>query len=202
MWCGGEQHQVALGISSKATQQLIALLAPTPFAGSAGVSFIDDHKLAAAAQEALAIAVALDPIEAHHRERDHIKDRLARRQPPLQLLSGAGPHHLGRQVELADHVALPLLTQVRRADHRDLADLAAIEQFPGDQESLHRLAEANLIGDQHPAHRLLERHQQRHQLVRPRLQRYIAQAAEGPRTGAELEQQRIAQQQRRALGAA
>ena len=182
--CGGEQHQVALGISGQAPKQLIALLTPATLARSAGVGLIDDHELAAAAQEALAVAVALDPIQAHHRERNHVKDRLAGRQSPLQLLGGAGPHHLGRQVELADHVALPLLTQVRRADHRDLADLAPIQQFAGDQQRLHRLAEAHLVGDQHPTHLLLERHQQRHQLVRPRLQRHVAEAAERSRTGA------------------
>ena len=77
MGCGGEQHQVALGISGQAPQQLIALLAPSTLAGRAGVGFIDDHELAAAAQEALAVAVALDPIEADHGERDHIEDRLA-----------------------------------------------------------------------------------------------------------------------------
>ena len=202
MGSGGEQHQVALRIGRQTPQQLIALLAPSTLAGSAGVGLIHDHELAAAAQEALAVAVALDPIEAHHRERNHVKDRLARRQSPLQLLGGAGPNHLGSQVELADHVALPLLTQVRWADDRDLADLAAIEQFAGDQQCLHRFAQAHLIGDQHPTHLLLERHQQRHQLVRPRLQRHIAEAAEGPRTGTQLEQQGIAQQQRRALGAA
>ena len=48
---------------------------------------INDHELAAAAQEAFAVAIALDPIEAHHRVRHHIEDRLARRQSPLSRAS-------------------------------------------------------------------------------------------------------------------
>ena len=86
-----------------------------------------------------------------------------------------------------------------RADHRDRADLAAIEQLAGNQQGLHRFAEAHLIGDQHPGDALLERHQQRHQLIGAGIEGKVAQAAEWPRPGTQLEQQGIAQQQRRTL---
>ena len=75
----GEQHQVALWLLRQTPQQLIALLAAATLASRTGVGLIHDHELAAAAQEALAIAIALDPIEAHHREGDHVEDRFARR---------------------------------------------------------------------------------------------------------------------------
>ena len=174
-------------------------MASATFARCAGVRFIHDHELTATAQEALPVAIALDPIKAHHGERDHIEDRLARRQPSLQLLGRTRPNHLSGEVELADHVGPPLFAEVWWADHGDLADLAAIKQLPGDQQRLHGFAKPHLIGDQHPGDGLLQGHQQRHQLVGPWLQGHIAEAAERPCASAEFEQQGIPQQQRRTL---
>ena len=196
---GGEQHHMAIGPCRQPPQQLIALVPAPPLAGGAGVGLIHDHKVAAAADEAIAVVVTLDVIKAHHRERVGLKQRVAHRQVLAQPPHGSGPHHFSVQLELLGHVAAPLLTQVRRADHSDRADLTAVEQLAGDQQRLHRLAEAHLIGDQQPRDALLERHQQRHQLVSARFQGQVAEAAEWPGTGAELEQQGIAHQQGRAL---
>ena len=196
---GGEQHHVAIRPRRQAAQQLIALVPSSPLAGGAGVGLIHDHEVAAAADEAVAVVVALDRVEAHHRERVGLEQRVAHWQVFAQAPHRARPHHLGRQVKLLGHVAAPLLTQVGRADHRDRADLTAIEQLAGDQQGFHRFAQTHLIGDQQPRHLLLECHQQRHQLVGARLQGQVSQAAERSCPGAQLQQQGIAHQQRRTL---
>ena len=82
-------------------------------------------------------------------------------------------------VELLRKLALPLFGQVGRAQHRDAADLAAVEQFAGDEARLDGLADADVVGDEH-AHRVeLERHHQRHELVGAGLDRDAPEAAEG-----------------------
>ena len=199
---GGEHHKVPARLLRQTLQQGVALVTPPPFARRAGVGLVHDHEIAAGAQKAFTVAFALDPVQAHHRERKGLEDRAAHRQSPLQPRRRTWPHHFSRKMELSGHVLAPLLAQVRRADHRHLADLATVQQLPGDQQCLHGFAQTHLVGDQHPRHLLLEGHQQRHQLVGAGLQGDVAEAAKRPGTGPELEHQGIAQQQGRTLGTA
>ena len=55
---------------------------------------------------------------------------------------------LGVEVELVAQLGLPLLGEVRRAEHGEPLDLAAVEQLAGDQQRLDRLADADVVGDQ------------------------------------------------------
>jgi hypothetical protein len=64
---GGEQHQVTV-VLGQALQQLEAQLLALPAAG-AGVGFVHDHALGRDGQEVLAVALALDVVEAHHHDR-------------------------------------------------------------------------------------------------------------------------------------
>ena len=80
-----------------------------------------------------------------------------------------GDDELGIDVELVPHLRLPLLGQVRRAEHRHAPDLAPVEQLAGDQQRLDRLADAHVVGDEEPDRIQPKGHQQRHQLVGPRL---------------------------------
>ncbi len=74
--------------------------------------------------------------------------------------------------------SLPLLRQVRRAQHGKPPDLATVEQFAGDDRCLDGLADADVVGDQE-AHRVeLERHHQRHELIGSRLDGDATEAAE------------------------
>ena len=90
--------------------------------------------------------------------------------------------------------ALPLLAQVRRAEHGQALDLATVEQLAGDQRAFDGLADTDVVGDQQAHGVLLQRHQQRHELVGARLDGDVAEAAERAGTGAQLELQRIEQQ--------
>ena len=95
----------------------------------------------------------------------------------------------------------PLLDEVRRAEHGEAVDLAAVEQLAGDERGLDGLADADVVGDEQ-AHRVeLERHEQRHELVGARLDGDLAEAAEGPGAAPQREQERVAQEQRRVLAA-
>ena len=123
-----------------------------------------------------------------------VEDGDAERQVALQALDGAGKDQLGFDVELLRKLALPLFGQVRRAQHRDAADLGAVEQLAGDEARLDGLADADVVGDEH-AHRVeLERHHQRHELVGPGLDRDAPEAAKGAGGGAGGEAGGVAQQ--------
>ena len=96
---------------------------------------------------------------------------------------------------------MPLFAQVGRADEGEALDLAPVEQFPSDQTCLDGLADANVVGDEQPNGVEPQRHEQRYQLIGARFDIEIAEAPERSRTGAEFEAKRVAQQQRRLLGA-
>jgi hypothetical protein len=97
-------------------------------------------------------------------------------------------------VELLGQLFLPLLGQMGRTENGQALDLTAIQEFPGDERSLDSLADADVIGDEQ-AHRVeLERHHQRHELVRPRLHRDAREAAERAGSGASGEPGGFAQQ--------
>ena len=83
---------------------------------------------------------------------------------------------------------------MRRAEHRQAADLAAVEQLARDEARLDGLADAHVVGDEH-AHRVeLERHHQRHELVGPGLDRDAAEAAERAGGGAGREPRGVAEE--------
>ena len=178
---GGDQDHVAGGVGGDAAQELVALLAAAANPGGEGaaVRFVDDHELGAPQREVLGAARGLDEVGGHDGERVPVEDRYAERQIALQALDGARQHQLRFDVELLRKLALPLFGQVRRAQHRDAADLAAVEQLAGDEARLDGLADADVVGDEH-AHRIeLQRHHQRHELVGPGLDRDAPEAAEG-----------------------
>jgi hypothetical protein len=50
-------------------------------------------------------------------------------QAALEAGGGAGEHELGVEVELLGELALPLLGQVRRAEHGEALGFAAVEQL-------------------------------------------------------------------------
>ncbi len=68
-------------------------------------------------------------------------------------------------MELVLALGLPLLGQVRRAENREPADLAPVKQFPGHEQALDRLADADVVGNQQPDRVHLQGHQERHELI-------------------------------------
>ena len=194
---GGDQHDVAGGVCGHTPQELMALLAAAadPAGEGAAVRFVHDYQLGAPHREVLGAARGLDEVGGHHGERVPVEDRHAERQVALQALDGARQHERGVDVELLRKLALPLLGQVRRAQHGDAPDLGAVEQLAGDEARLDGLADADVVGDEH-AHRVeLERHHQRYELVGPGLHRDAPEAAEGAAGGTGGEAGGVSEQQ-------
>jgi hypothetical protein len=81
---------------------------------------------------------------------------------------------------------------VRRTEHREALHLPAIEQLASYQTSLHRLADADVVGDQQAHWIELERHEEWDQLVRPRLDSYVPERPERSSTVAEAKPDRLA----------
>ena len=105
----------------------------------------------------------------------------------------------GVEVEARFELGDPLVDQVRRAQHGEALDLAAVEQLARDERRLDRLADADVVGDQQPHRIELQRHQQRHELVGARLDGDLPEAAERAGAAAQRQQQRVAQEQRRVV---
>ena len=81
-----------------------------------------------------------------------------------------------------------------RAEHGQALGVAAIQHLPGDQRSLDRLADADIVGDQQP-HRLEpECHQQRNELIRTGVDGDAPERAERPGGRAETEPESVAEQ--------
>jgi hypothetical protein len=51
-------------------------------------------------------------------------------------------------MELVAEFFLPLLGKMRRAQHGQTLDFAAVQEFASDEQGLDRLANANVVGDQ------------------------------------------------------
>lgn len=198
---GGHQQQVAVRVSGQAFDQLVAQVPSPAVLGRerAGVRLIHDYQLGAGAGELVAAPAGLDVLGRNYYKGIDVEERLARRSAPFQPAHRARQHQLGRDVELLRQLGLPLLGQVRRAEDSQPAHLAPVEQFPRHQRRLDGLADAHIVGDQQADRVELERHQQRHKLVGPRLDRNAAEGAERSCTGAESQAHRIAQQPARAV---
>ena len=68
-------------------------------------------------------------------------------------------------MEMSSSSVCPLLHEVRRAEHGQTLDLAAVEQLAGNEGGFDGLPDAHVVGDQDADRIELERHQERHELV-------------------------------------
>ena len=195
----GDQHEMAFRIGGEAAQEVVALLAATagaaaPAGERAAVGLVHDYELRALEGEVLGAAGRLDEVGGNHRAGMPLEDRDPEGQIAFEALDGARQHEFRFEVELLRQLPLPLLRQVRRAEHRDPANLAAVEQLARDEARLDGLADAHVVGDEQ-AHRVEpEGHHQRHELVGPGLDGDAAEATEGAGGGAGREARGVAQQ--------
>ena len=116
----GHQQDVPVRIGGHTTQQLMTLLATPAHAARerAAVRLVHDHELGALEGEVFGAPGGLDEVGGHHRMAISVEDRDTEGQIALQPLDGARQHKLGLDVELLRKLPLPLLRQVRRAEHR------------------------------------------------------------------------------------
>jgi hypothetical protein len=99
-----------------------------------------------------------------------IEQGLAHAATALEPAGVGGQHHLGVEVKLVAHLGLPLRGKVRRAQHREPLGAALRQQLGRDHQRGRGLAGAHVVGDQQAHGVEPQRHHQRHQLVRARLE--------------------------------
>ena len=195
----GEQDQLALGIGGKALEQLEPLLAAL-MRSDAGVRLVDHDQRRARAREAVAAPLGLDVVEADDGVGMGVEQRLRGRQAALQARSRGGGDSDRVEIEFALELAGPLLDEMRRAQHGETVDLAAIDQLAQDQPGFDGLADADIVGDQQPHDGKAQRHQQRHELVGARLEAEPRRRAERPGAAPQRQPQRLGQQPGAVLG--
>src|SRR5208282_4006519 len=112
--------------------------------GCCPVRLVDDHELGAIEQEEMAVAVALDEIDARYLNGIVPVNALRARLSPVQLADGAGADDNRVEVGLFRQFLLPLVAKIGRAKNAEAPDLAAVEHFAGDQEGLDGLADPDV----------------------------------------------------------
>ena len=188
---GGEQDQVAVRVAGQALQQFEAQLLACAAAG-AGVGFVHDDAFRRGGDELLAVALALDVVQAYHHDGVVVEQGHTMRQFAFHPCGRGGGEGHGVQVEAFFQLGLPLLHQVWWAKHGQAGDFATIHQFTGNETGFDGFANAYVVGDQKAHGGQAQRHQQRHQLVAARLYGDVAERPEGARTCAQGQAQRIA----------
>lgn len=143
----GEQDEVALRVFGQALQQLEAQLLAGA-AADACVGLVHHDALGSGGDELLAVTFALDVVEAHDDHRVVIKQAQTVGQLTFDASCGGCGERDGLKVEALFQLGLPLLHQVRRAEHGQARDLASIHQLAGDQPGFDRLADTNIVCDQ------------------------------------------------------
>jgi hypothetical protein len=193
---GRQQHQMPIGLLRQRLHQAVPLLLFlfVRVAGGAAVRLVHDDELRRIEEKAMAVALALDEVNADHLHGVMLVDALRDAAFELADRPGADDHCL--QVELLGQLPLPLIAQVGRAQHTHPPDLAAVEQLAGDQQRFDRLAHAHVVGDQQADWVQPQRHQQGHELIEPRADGDAAQGAEGRGAFAQGQPRRLPQQAR------
>src|ERR1017187_8054906 len=158
------------------------------------MGLVNNHKLGTLEEKVLSASGRLDKVGGNNGEALSVEDRHAYRQVPLQALNSAAQDELSLNMKFLGQFPLPLLGQVRRAQHGQTADLAAIQQFAGDDRRFDGLADANVVGDQETHRIKLERHHQRHKLIRPWLDSDTTEAAKRASGGTGGQSRGFAQQ--------
>jgi hypothetical protein len=169
MGCRGEKEEVSCSISGNFPNKLMPLLLLTrPYSTGLrrSVGFIHDHKVGTVCNEKTTTGIPLDKINAYDEVRVVLEDiQITAGKIALQPRPRTRPNHLGVYVELGLKLSLPLVAQVRWADYAEATSISPVKQFPCDEPGFYRLANANVVRDEHPHWFELERHDEGHELV-------------------------------------
>ena len=177
----GHQDHVPVSVGGQRLHEGVALVAPDgcSLVGSGtGVGLVDDDQLGAGADEVVSAAVGLDEVDRHDHVGVALEYRLVDGEAPFETRRGGRQHQLRVDVELVAQLHLPLLGQMRRAQHAQPLGVALGDQLRRDQRGLDGLAHPDVIRDEKPDRVQAQRHQQRHDLVRARVATQPRDAAE------------------------
>jgi hypothetical protein len=175
---------------------VLAALAVAPWPRRA-VRLVNDHEIRRGPEERTPVSLRFDEVDARDEVRVMLVDReVLARQLALAAGDARGAHDSSIDRELLTQLALPLIAQVRRAEHAQPSRDAAVEQLAGNHAGFDRLAHAHVIGNQQPNLVEAQRHDQRHELVGSGGDRDVPERAERRRARAQAESRRIEQEAR------
>jgi len=116
---------VARTVRGQPLQQLEAQLAALP-GRHTGMRLIDNDALRRDGEKVLSVPLALAVVEADHHDRVLVEQARAVRQLPFELVHCGRSQRHSAEMEVLSEFLLPLIDEVRRAEHGDAADLAPI----------------------------------------------------------------------------
>ena len=180
----GQQNQMTFAVVSQRADQFVAAL-PPPAAAHGGMRLVDDDHLGAGALEVEEAPLALDEVEADDRIGVGLEYAHRRGQVPFEPCCSRCRHRGCRDGEFRLQLPGPLIDEVRRAQHREPVDLAAIQHLTEDQPGFDCLADAHIIGIEEPDRVLAQRHHEGRQLIGARREVQAARASERPRAPAQ-----------------
>ena len=197
---GGEHDEVSRRAGGQAPKQLVPLM-PALAGRGARVGLVDDHEVGARLEEVVPPLPGLHVVETDDRVRVYREDAHTRWDAPLQPPRGPRGDGCGADVEADFQLGCPLVHEMGRAEDDGAFDVPAVDQLAGEEQGFDRLSDSDVVRDEE-AHRVeLERHEQRHELVRAGFDRDPANAPERAGAPPQREQQRVAKQQRRVVPA-
>ena len=194
---GGDQDQVAVRVGGQPLQELVPLVPAGPARAGvgAGVGLVDDDQLGAAAQEVAPAPVGLDQVGRD----DDVADRRSKSDWPtaqsrssrvtvLGSTSSASMWNFSRSsachcsARWGGQSTARRRTSPRSSSSRAIRHASTVLPMP------------DVVGDQEPDRVELQRHQERHELVRAGLDGELGERAERPGAGAEAQADRVAEQ--------
>ena len=158
------------------------------------MGFIHNNHFRAGAQKFLPVPFGFDVIKGDNGKWPCLENGCGHVKAAFQPCNGGRQNKLRLDVELLLQFVLPLLGKLGRTKNGHAADLAAIQQFTGNEQRFHRLADAHVIGNEQAHHRLFHGHQQGDKLIGPGIDSYVSKAAERPCGGPQAQTDGIAQQ--------
>ena len=144
----------------------------------AGVRLVDNHEVGTMVEEDVALVVLLHIVNGNHLEGNVAEYVLVGTQFFLQAADGRRTDDFSFQAKLVLDFILPLFAKMGQAYHRKAIDFMTVEQFFGNQQRLQGFSNPHVVRDEQTNSFLLERENQRHDLVWARFERKLSQALE------------------------
>ena len=171
-----------IGLVCKVAKQVVTLLLRLGGAGGpgAGVRFVDDDQSRALFDEHRAAVVRLNVVDADDLVGIVVVNARVSLDHPVQSRLGVGADDDGLDAEFGAEFLLPLVAEMRQADHDEARYSGALHHFTQDQKGLHGLADADVVGDQQADGVLSQGHHQRYDLVGTGAEGELGQGPERP----------------------
>jgi hypothetical protein len=192
---GCDKDQMTVRIFSQAPDKPMALV-PSPslvFRMSAGMSLVNNDKLRTGSEKFIPPSVGLYVVHRDDHVRIHLEERLAYRTNPLKPVDGTWKNELGLDVKFRLQFFLPLLCKMGWAKHGQTIHLPPVQELPGHQAGLYGFSDSHVIGNEEANRVELQCHEERHKLVRSRLDTYPGKGAERPGAGPQTKAHGISQ---------